>query len=169
MMEGLGRAFDLSHGAPITNLGGGANITGKRVSLKNSSGVTVLVIKGAGTGGQDPVLTFLQATAASGGSTSSAAPLIDHFYKKAATAVTGAEVWTKVTQTASNVVTLTGESTNQGIYAIFVAAGDDTVRTDPYLEVDVGSVAAAQNLGVVFLLHDLEVQRAPAKLASAQA
>jgi hypothetical protein len=168
MMEGLGRLFDLSIGSPITNLGGGANVTGKRVSLKNSSGVTILVFKGAGTAAQDPVLTFGQATAASGGALTNTAPLIDHFYKKAATAPTGAETWSKVTQTASNVVTLTGESTNQGLYAIFVAAGDLVVRTDPYLEVDIGSVAAAQNLGVVFILHDMEVSRAPAKMASAQ-
>lgn len=169
MMEGLGRLFDLSFGNVITNLGGGANVTGKRVSLKNASGVTVIVFKGVGTGGQDPVLTFGQATAASGGTLTNTAPLIDHFYKKSAVAPTGAETWTKVTQTASNVVTLTSEAANNGIYAIYVAAGDMVVRTDPYLEVDVGSTAAAQNLGIMFVLHDLEVQRAPAKLANAQA
>jgi hypothetical protein len=169
MMEGLGRLFDLSFGNVITNLGGGANVTGKRVSLKNSSGVTIVVFKGAGTATQDPVLTFGQATAASGGTLTNTAPLIDHYFKKSAVAPTGAETWSKVTQTASNVVTLTGEAANNGMYALFVAAGDMVVRTDPYLEVDVGSTAAAQNLGIMFILHDLEVQRAPAKLASAQA
>jgi hypothetical protein len=169
MMEGLGRLFDLSFGNIITNLGGGANVTGKRVSLKNSSGVTVIVFKGAGTSTQDPVLTFGQATAASGGTLTNTAPLIDHYFKKSAVAPTGGETWTKVTQTANNVVTLTGEATSNGLYALYVAAGDMVVRTDPYLEVDVGSVAAAQNLGIMFILHDLEVQRAPAKLASAQA
>jgi hypothetical protein len=169
MMEGLGRLFDLSFGNIITNLGGGANVTGKRVSMKNASGVTVLVLKGAGTATQDPVLTFGQATLASGGSLTNTAPLIDHYFKKSAVAPTGAETWTRVTQTASNVVTLTGEATSNGIYAIFVAAGDTVVRTDSYLEVDIGSTAAAQNIGIMFELHDLEVQRAPNKLASAQA
>lgn len=169
MMEGLGRLFDLSIGAPITNLGGGSNVTGKRVSLKNASGVTVLVSKGAGTSGQDPVLTFNGFAAASGGSASASPPQLSYFYKKAATAPTGAETWTKVTQTASNIMTLTGESTNHGLYAIFVAAGDMPVRTSPYLEVDIGSTAAAQNVGVMFILHDLEVQRSPLRQASSQA
>jgi hypothetical protein len=170
MMEGLGRIFDLSIGNVITNLGGGANVTGKRVSMKNASGVTILVTKSAGTATQDPILTLNSFAAASGGSAASpAAPLVSYFYKKAATAPTGAETWAKVTQTASNVVTLTGESTNQGLYAIFVAAGDTVTRSDPYLEVDIGSVAAAQNISVTFVLHDLEVQRAPIRQASSQA
>lgn len=168
MMEGLGRIFDLSTGNIITNLGGGANVTGKRVSLKNSSGVTIVVIKGAGTSGQDPVLTLTSNSAATGGSTG-AAPTISYWYKKAVAAPTGGETWTKVTQTASNVVTLTSEATNAGIYAMFVAAGDMPVRTDPYLEVDIGSTAAAQNITVMYLLHDLEVQRAPVRMASSQA
>lgn len=172
MMEGLGRLFDLSigQGTVVTNLGGGANVTGKRVSLKNASGVTLLLVKGAGTGGQDPVLTFNSFAAATGGSAASpAAPTIPYWYKKAATAPTGAETWTKVTQTASNVVTLTGESTNQGLYAIFIAAGDMVPRSDPYIEVDIGSTAAAQNIAQVWVLHDLEVQRAPVRQASSQA
>lgn len=169
MMEGLGRLFDLSVMASVVSLGGGANVTGKRVSLKNSSGLSVLVVKGAGTATQDPVLTFNSFAAASGGSAASpAAPLISYWYKKANTAPTGAETWTKVTQTASNVVTLTGESTNAGLYVLFVAAGDSVVRSDPYIEVDIGSTAAAQNIAVVGVLHDLEVQRAPIRMANSQ-
>lgn len=168
MMEGLGRAFDLSVGCAVQDAHTGA-ITGKRVSLKNASGVTVFVTKGAGTASQDLVLTFLQATAKSGGSSSAWPSTIDHYYKKSgATSLTGGETWSKVTQTAGSTVTLTGESTNQGLYCIEVFAGDPTVRTDPYLEVDIGSVAAAQLVGVTFVLHDLEVQRAPANLASSQ-
>ena len=171
MMEGLGRIFDLSigQGTVVTNLGGGANVTGKRVSLKNASGVTLLIVKGAGTAAQDPVLTFSAFAAATGGSAVTPAPTIPYWYKKAATAPTGAETWTKVTQTASNIVTLTGESTNQGLYALFVAAGDPVVRSAPYLEVDIGSTAAAQNIAQVWILHDLEVQRAPVRQASSQA
>lgn len=170
MMEGLGRLFDLSIGAVITNLGGGANVTGKRVSMKNASGITLLIAKSAGTSGQDPVLTFNSFAAATGGSAANpAAPLVPYFYKKAAAAPTGAETWTKVTQTASNIVTLTGEATNQGLYAIFVAAGDTVARSFPYLEVDIGSTAAAQNVAQIWVLHDLEVQRAPVRQASSQA
>lgn len=170
MMEGLGRLYDLSCGAAVQDAHTGA-ITGKRVSMKNASGVTVVVYKAAGTGGQDPVLTFNSFAAATGGSAASpAAPQLDHYYKKSgATALAGSEKWTAVTQAASNVVTLTGESTNQGIYCIEVQAGDTVVRTDPYLEVDIGSVAASQLVSVLYILHDLEVQRAPKNLASAQA
>lgn len=172
MMEGLGRLFDLSAMAAVQSLGGGNAVTGLRVSLKNAPAITVVVYKGAGTNTQDPVLTFKQATAASGGSSSNWPSTISYYYKKtgngASGILTGSETWSKVTQTANYLVTLTGEATQQGLYAVTVFAGDPTIRTDPYLEVDVASTAAAQYIAMIAVLGDLEVQRAPANMASSQ-
>ncbi len=167
-MEGLGRLFDLSAGAAVQDMHTAA-ITGKRVSMKGASGIAVIVQKGAGTASQDPVLTFLQATAASGGSTSAWGAVIDHYYKKSgATTLSGAETWSRVSQTAASTVTLTGESTNQGIYVIELRPEDATVGSDAFLEVDLGSLANSQLVAVTFALHDLEVQRKPANLANSQ-
>jgi hypothetical protein len=168
MMEALGREFDVVAGiAPVDTQTGA--MTGKRVSLKNASGVTVVLYKGAGTGSDDPVLTFKQHTAASGGTSANLAT-IDRYYKKSATTLAGSETWTKTTQTAAATVTLTGEATKQGIY-VFEISGSSLSDGYAYFSVDVADTGAAgAQLGAtLYLLHDLYVQRTPANLANPQA
>ena len=66
-IEALGRLTDYSVGVAPVDLSGGAQ-TGKRVSLKNTSGVQVVIFKGAASSGTDPTFTFKEATSGTSGS-----------------------------------------------------------------------------------------------------
>src|SRR6188474_2457582 len=107
-MEGLGRLFDISLGwAPVDTQT--AAITGKRVSLRNASGITFLVIKAAGTANDDPTLDVQQYTASSGGTTADL-DTVTKYYIKQETTLDGDETWTEVTQAAASEVTLNSTS-----------------------------------------------------------
>jgi hypothetical protein len=165
-IEALGRENDFSVGVAPVDLSGGAN-TGKRVSLKNCSGVQIVIFKGAASTGTDPTFTFKEATADTSGTSQIMATPPAYFYKKSAAALAGTETWSKVTATYSTgVITLTGEEGNQGIYVFDVLAEDLSAGFE-YLEVDSGDAGSVAQLGgVLFIAHDLLVQRDPANLAA---
>jgi hypothetical protein len=165
-MEGLGRLFDLSPDVVPVDISAGAK-TGLLVSLKNCSGVSVVVFKGLEAGTDDPVLTFKESKTSSAGSKQSIANGVTKFYKKSAVTLAGTETWTKVTQAASATVTLTSEAANQGIYVIEFPASQLSDGFS-YLSVDTGDAGStAQLAGIMYILHDLSVQRTPANLAAA--
>jgi hypothetical protein len=162
--QGLGRLFDLSAGVVPVDLSGAAS-TGKRVSLKNCSAVTVVVFKGAGTAGDDPTITLNEHTAATGG-TSQALAKIDTVYTKYETTLDGDETWTKVTQAAASTYTDATSAEVEGIVA-FTIGGDQLSDGYSYISVDVSDVGTnAQVGGVLYILHDLNVRRAPASLVA---
>lgn len=165
-IEALGRETDFTIGVAPVDLSGGAQ-TGKRVSLKNASGVQVVIVKGAASTGTDPAFTFKEATADTSGTSQVMANPPAYFYKKSAAALAGTETWAKVAATYSTgVVTLTGEEGNQGIYVFDVLAEDLSAGFD-YLEVDSGDAGSVAQLGtVLFVVHDLLAQRSPANLAA---
>lgn len=165
-IEALGRENDFSVGVAPVDLSGGAN-TGKRVSLKNCSGMQVVIFKGAASTGTDPAFTFKEATLDTSGTAQNMATPPAYFYKKSAAALAGTETWVKVAATyASGVITLTGEEGNQGIY-VFDVLAEDLSAGFPYLEVDSGDAGSvAQVGGVLFIAHDLLVERDPANLAA---
>ncbi|HEY5396203.1 MAG TPA: hypothetical protein VIL16_12480 [Trebonia sp.] len=165
-IEALGRLVDYSVGVAPVDLSGGAQ-TGKRVSLKNASGVQVVIFKGAASTGTDPAFTFKEATADTSGTSQVMATPPAYFYKKSATALAGTEQWAQVAATYSaGVITLTGEEGNQGIYVFDVLAEDLSAGFE-YLEVDSGDAGSVAQLGgVLFIAHDLLVQRDPALLAA---
>lgn len=165
-MLALGRAFDISCGFAPVDTQTGAN-TGKRVALRNAQGLTVVLFKGAGTGTDVPVFTLNEHNASSGG-TSQVLAKITKWHKKSATTLAGTETWTTTTQAAGSTLTLTGEATKQGIY-VFEIDGTSLSDGFNYLSVDVADTgsAGAQLGGVLYILHDLIVQRAPANLAAA--
>jgi hypothetical protein len=167
-MEGLGRLYDIAIGAAPVDLSSAA-VTGKRVALKGASAVTFLVIKGAGTAGDDPTITLQQHTAASGG-TSSNLVAIDHYYLKDAATLAGTEQWAEVTQTLAATIADPGgagtSAEHQQILAIPVTA---TALSDGYTHVslNVADVGTNAQLGaVLYVLHDLTAQRAPDALAA---
>lgn len=165
-MEALGRLIDLSVDFVPVDLSGGAN-TGKLVSLRNCSGVTVVLYKGLEAGTDDPVLTFKESKDSAGTGKQNFAHGIDHYYQKAAVSLVAATTWTKVTQAAAAAVTLTSQAANQGIYAFEVLASQ---LTDGFthLSVDVADAGATAQLGgILYILHDLEIQRTPANLLAA--
>jgi hypothetical protein len=176
-MEGLGRLLDASIGYLNVDLNT-SGATGKRVSLKNASGCTILCLVPATAGTEDLTFDVQQATAASGGSSAdldaggvAGSRGIDHFYIKAATTLAGTETWTRLTQTEASEVVVSGTTygASQCIVAIEISASQ---LADGYSYISVNSPdpgSTARVVSVVYLLHDLAVQRTPANLAAALA
>jgi len=170
-MEALGRLIDVVAGAAPVDLSSAA-VTGKRVHLKNASGVTIVLFKGAGTAGDDPTVTLKQHTAATGGTTSNLA-VIDHYYLKDAATLAGSETWVKKTQSvAATIADPGGAGTSAEHQQIVVIEVNTAQLSDDYewISLDVADVGTNAQLGaVLYLLHDLNVQRSPEQLANPQA
>lgn len=163
-MRGLGRLFDLSVGFVPVDTQTGAN-TGKRISMRYYEALTIVVFKAAGTANDDPVLTLQEHNASSGGTSQNLAALTVYYQKQAAT-LAGTETWTEVTQAAAATITFNSTSAeSQAIYAIPVNA---TALSDGFTHLsasiaDTGS-AGAQLGSILYIAHDLHVQRKPANL-----
>jgi hypothetical protein len=164
-MHGLGRVFDLSVGFAPVDTQTGAN-TGKRIRMLAGQTLSVVLFKAAGVGTDVPIFTLNEANASSGG-TSQALAKITTWHKKSATTLAGTETWTTTTQAAGSTLTLTGEATKQGIY-VFDVDGASLSDGFNYVSVDVADTgsAGAQLAGLLYLMHDLTVQRKPANLAA---
>ena len=167
-MEALGRLVDVCVGAVPVDMSSAA-VTGKRVAVKGSGGLTIVVFKGAGTAGDDPTLTLKQHTANTGGTTSNLA-VIDHYYLKSATTLAGTEQWTKVTQSAAaTIADPGGAGTSAESQQVIVIEVDAAQLSDGYTHVslDVADVGTNAQLGaILYLRRDLLVERAPAALAA---
>lgn len=165
--EALGRLVDISCGVAPVDLQTAQ--TGKRVSLRNAGGVTIVVAKAAGTAGDDPTFTLKQHTAASGGTTANLA-IIDHYYLKAEATLDGDETWTKKTQAAAaTIADPGGAGTSAEEQQLIVIEVDSKSLSDgyDYVSLDVADTGTNAQLGtVLYLLRDLAVQRTPANLVA---
>ena len=89
--------------------------TGDVMSTKGMARFGVLVFKGAGTAGDDPVLSFKQATDVAGATNKDLAVITEYWSKQGT--LTSVGTWTRVTQAASATVTLDATSAeSQGLY-----------------------------------------------------
>lgn len=168
-MEALGRLADFSVGVAPVDLSAAA-VTGKRVSLKRTSGLMVVLFKGAASSGTDPAVTFKEATAATGGTSQVMATPPAYFWQKTAASLAGTELWTQVTASySSGVQTLTGQQGNQGIF-VWDILSEDLSAGFSYIEVDSSKAGTVAQLGaLLFIPHDLLSQRFPSNLAAATA
>ena len=159
----LGDTFDLSIGLSPVDLSTAAN-TGKRVSMSEVSGATIVLVKAAGTAAQDPVLTLKQHTAASAGVTSDLAVITEYWVKGEAT-LDGDEVWTRVTQAAAATITDPGaggvSAETEMLVAIKVSAAQLTAG-NTHISLDIADVGAAAQLGAVLYILDVNDRLAPA-------
>ena len=165
--DALGRLFDVSIGwAPVDAQ---TAQTGKRVSLRNAGGCTILVIKAAGTDGDDHSYNLKQHTASADG-TSADLDIISVYYLKTETTLDGDETWSRLTQTAASEITEAGgagtSAQHQQIIAIEVDARQLSAGYD-YISLDSGGEGSNAQLSTcIYLLRDLAVQRTPANLAA---
>jgi hypothetical protein len=167
----LGRLFDIQIGSVPADADGGA-ITGKRVSLRDAQGVTILVIGAAGTAPDDLQLDLQEHNAASSGTSQDLDIITDYFHKSEAT-LDGDETWAKVTQAAASEITdVGGAGTSaevQQLACIDVAAeqlseGFNWVSLNIP---DLGS-AGAKYVAIVYILWGLKRQGAPESLSAPQ-
>ena len=165
-MEGLGRLFDVGLGWAPADLQGG--ITGQRIAMKRGSACTILVIKAAGTAGDDPGFDLKQHTAYTGGTTADL-DIVDHYYLKANATLLNSHTWTRVTQTAASEIADPGGATTsaeeQQILVIEVEAEQLSAGyTHISLNADDPANANAQYGTCIYLMHELYAHTTPANL-----
>ena len=134
--ETLGRTFNL-----ITS----ATTTATRVNLQNCAGVS-FVLTGATSGNA----TIQEASAASGGTAQNLAAITRYYTWSATTGL-----WTKVTQAAAATFT----ATTGGLAYAFIPQG---ALTDGFKYLTASHATGS----FLYIMGDLDVQRAPASLSS---
>lgn len=161
-MDALGRLFDISVGWMPTSMA--ATLTGKRVSLQNYGGVTILFLATAVGTTDDPVPSLQQHTAYTGG-TSADLSVMATIYRKSETALDGDEAWVKTTQTEAAIMTaVAAEAEKQQLYVFEV---DAAMLTDGYTHISMNHAnlgTDAKVCAVLYILRDLKVQRTPANM-----
>ena len=127
----------------------GAN-AGDWVSLQNYSRMIAVLYKTAGTAGDDPVISMLQATDASG--SGSKALNTSVIYEKSGTLASTAQ-WTRQTQTAAATYTNATSAEAQGLFAIEVAAEDlDLANSFSFVSISVADTGSNAALGCAFYI-----------------
>lgn len=165
--DGLGRLFDISTGwSPVDAQ---TAQTGKRVSLRNAGGCTIVVVKAAGTAGDDHSYDLQQHTASTGGTTADL-DIVTAYYLKQETTLDGDETWTRVTQAVASEITDAGAAgTSAEQEQILVIEVDATQLSDGYSYISLNSGGEGSNAQLstcIYLLRDLAVQRTPANLVA---
>lgn len=164
-MDALGRLFDIGIGwAPVDAQNAQ---TGKRVSLSHAAGCTIVVIKAAGTAGDDHSYALQQHTAYTGG-TSADLNAIARYYVKQETALDNDEIWAEFTQTADDDVTDAGAAgTSAEQQQIIVFEVDAAQLSDGYTHISLnsgGEGANAQLSTCIYILHELAHRKHPTRL-----
>ncbi len=118
---------------------------GDWVNLALYERCVVVLFKGAGTAGQDPVFTLEQAQDVAG--TGAKALQFTAIYKKVGT-LTGVAQWTRVTQTAANTYTDDTSAEAQAIMAVEIAAEElDGANGFTCVRLSIPDVGAAAQIG----------------------
>lgn len=119
--------------------------SGDWVSMKNHSHLTVILFKGVGTAGEDPILKLQQATAVAG--TAAKDLLFTTIYTKAGT-LTSIGTFTKVIQAAATSFVDATHAEVAAIYLIEVNAEDlDVAGGFDCVQASVADVGIAAQLG----------------------
>lgn len=164
-MEALGRLFDVSIGwSPVDAQ---SAQTGKRVSLRHATGCTILVVKAAGTAGDDHSYDVQQHTASTGGTTADL-DVVTRYHLKQETTLDGDEVWTTVTQSAASEITDAGAAgTSAEQEQILAIEIDSRSLSDGYAYISLNSGGEGSNAQLstcIYILHGLLKQAAPASM-----
>ncbi|MEU4804319.1 hypothetical protein [Actinosynnema sp. NPDC023587] len=163
----LGRLFDISVGwSPVDAQ---TAQTGKRVSLRNAGGCTIVVIKAAGTAGDDHSYDLQQHTASSGGTTADL-DIITSYHLKDEVTLDGDETWARLAQAVASEITEAGAAgTSAEHEQILVIEIEATQLADGYDYISLNSGGEGSNAQLstcIYLLRDLMAQRAPVNLAA---
>jgi hypothetical protein len=164
-MDALGRLFDIGLGwAPVDAQ---SAQTGKFIYVGDCGGVTILVVKAAGTAGDDFSYALQQHTAASGG-TDADLNAISYYYIKQETALDNDESWEVFTQTADDDIVEAGAAgTSAEQQQLLVIEVDSAQLSDGYAWISLNSGGEGSNAQLatcVYIKHDLHVQRKPTNL-----
>lgn len=162
-MRALGRILDIGSAFSPVDFNTSDAATGHRVDMRNASAIMLVLFKGAGTAGADPVVTVQEHTASTSG-TSRTLAAVTEFYKKEETTLDGDEVWVATTQSISGTVPMGDTSAEQeGIYVIEVDA--TALSSDcRWISFNIAAtVANAQLVSGFYILHGLRRQALPTR------
>jgi hypothetical protein len=173
-MRGLGRLFDIGLAVAPVDINTSDAATGKRIYMGDCAGVTVIAVCGVG-GADDMTFDIQQHTAYTSGTSADmdaaavgTASGITAWHLKAETALDNDESWVEVTQSVASECTVVGATygTQQKLVAIYVPS---TSLADGYTHMSVNvacTTSTAQLMAVLYLKHDLNVQRKPTNLGN---
>ncbi|MDD4867435.1 MAG: hypothetical protein PHQ28_10075 [Mycobacterium sp.] len=175
-MEALGRLFDIGVAFTPVDLNTNNGATGKRISMKNASGITFVYFAGvAASGTDDTVIDIQQHQAYTGGSPAdldssgvSGTTGVTRYHYKREALLDNDESWVLVTQAAASEVTLAG-ATYASLEHLVVIEVDAAQMAPGYthLSMDVTLTTSGARLGVgLYLLHGLAHPRSPANLGN---
>ncbi len=169
-MRALGRLFDIGLAVAPVDINTSDAATGKRISMVDCSGITIVAITLAG-GADDLVFDIQQATASVNGTSNdmdvtNGATGVTTFHLKTETALDNDEPWVEVTQTVASEVNVVGATYGilQKLVAIYVGA-DQLAPGFTHISCNVAcTTSTSQILAVLYIKHDLAVQRKPTNL-----
>jgi hypothetical protein len=167
-VPGLGEDYDISIGVPPSDLSVAAS-TGKRVYMGGVHSVDVVLVKAAGTAGDDPAVTLVASSAATGGTSANLAT-ISSYHLKDATALAGTETWAKKAQAAAAVIADpggAGTSAEHQQLAVIHVRGEDMPAGKPYLSLNIADVGANAQLGAVLYITHPTIREDPESLPAA--
>lgn len=167
-IKGLGRIFDIGSAFTPVDFNTADAATGHRIHMRNYEAVACVLFKGAGTAGADPVITVREHTAATGGTSANLA-VVDEFFYKEETSLDGDETWTRVSQTAAATATVDTWAENETIVVVEVTAPMLSAGYEWVSFNIAATVANAQLVSGLYIMHGLKIQRRPDLLAQPNA
>jgi len=168
MPRGLGVDYDISIGVAPVDLSVAAS-TGKRIYMSDLRSADVVIIKAAGTAGDDPTVTLVASDAQTGGTSANLAT-ISAYHLKNATTLAGTETWSKLTQSAAATIADpggAGTSAESQQLCVISVSPSDMPAGKPYLSLNIADVGANAQLGAVLYILHQNVREAPTSLPAA--
>ncbi|MBI4637690.1 MAG: hypothetical protein HY727_15235 [Candidatus Rokubacteria bacterium] len=140
---------------------------GDYISLKHAQGVAVVVFKGAGTAGDDPLISFQQAQDVAGTGVKDLATIATIFKKQGTLTAVG--TWSKVTQAAGASFQADATSAEEEAVYVFEIEADELDVDNGFdcLRVRVADTGTNAQLGcALYLLYGQRYAATPANLPS---
>src|SRR5688500_8946081 len=161
-MHGLGRLFDIGSAFTPVDFNTSDAATGHRIHMRNCETVAMILFKGAGTAGADPVVTVQEHDAASSGNSATLA-VVDEFYKKEETVLDGDEVWVRTAVSPVSGTPNMGltSAEQEGIYVIEVEAASLSAGFEWVSFNIAATVANAQLVAGLYICNGLLAEIGP--------
>lgn len=161
----LGSLFNIAYALAPVNLSAGAN-TGLRIDMRNATTCTFVITVGAGTAGDDLIVTLREHTASTSG-TSQDLAIITEYFKQSETTLDGDENWARITQAAAaSTADATGTTAEEQNLFVIEVRHDQLSDGFRWLSLNIPDLGAAGSKvgGVIAILSGLRFQGKPERL-----
>lgn len=161
----LGDIFDIAVGLAPKDLSASAS-TGLRIDMRKATTCTFYVLAGAGTAGDDLIITLREHNASSGG-TSQDLAIVTEYFKQSETTLDGDEAWTRITQAASaSTADATGTTAEEQNAFVLEVRHDQLSDGFKWVSLNIPDLGAAGTKfgGVIAILSGLRQRGKPERL-----